>query len=238
MSPSDPAWRLRRLLQHTMHCLWYNHYSSFTSIGPKCFLQVGRNKEKVAHFCATTPISIWIIKKWVDPIRIYPWSECGGSNPGPHVPKKLWKTFLACLWPFSIVSARFYFLFGALKSTVSTYSAPLCGNQCGQKRFPPQSRSLSLAGTGSVFCCMATRFRAAAQRRLLPCVYPELVDRHKTFCGTSSKSNGSCPLQNGLSPMCSCIDIRFIANPPEDSFLATNSAPALLTVVTAVSVQL
>lgn len=37
------------------------------------------------------------------------------------------------------VSTRFYLLFGTLKNTVSVRSVPVCGNQYGQKRFPPGS---------------------------------------------------------------------------------------------------
>ena len=53
---------------------------------------------------------------------------------------------------------------------------------------------------GSVFSRSATRSHAADQRRPSPPVYPGVANRHKTFCGTSSRSNGSSPLQSNLSP--------------------------------------
>lgn len=80
------------------------------------------------------------------------WPEWCGSNAQTPGPKEIRKTFSAHLWPFLIVSARFYFLFGALASTVSTCSAPGCGNQCGQKRFPPKAGDVSPALGRKRFC--------------------------------------------------------------------------------------
>lgn len=99
-----------------------------------------------------------------------------------------------------MLSTRFYFLFDALKSTVSACSVPVCRNQCGQNASQSWTVMFRRPRVGSVFYCRVTRSRTTAQRHLLPCVYPEFADRHKTSCGTSSRSNGSCPLQNVLSP--------------------------------------
>lgn len=67
------------------------------------------------------------------------WSEWGGSNARSPGPKNFREVFCAYLWLFLVFSTRFYLLFGTLKTTVFAYSAPGCGNQCGQKRFPHQA---------------------------------------------------------------------------------------------------
>lgn len=98
-----------------------------------------------------------------------------------------------------VITAWFHLLFGTLKTTVSACSAPACGNQCGQKRFPPRAGACHRPQAGSVFIVGLTQSHTAAQRRLLPSVYPGAADRHKTFCGTSSRSSGSSPWQNALT---------------------------------------
>lgn len=68
------------------------------------------------------------------------WSEWQGSNLRPDGPKPIGNTFSARFWRFLVISYLFYLLFGALISTVSECSGAVCGNLCGQKRFPPGFR--------------------------------------------------------------------------------------------------
>lgn len=127
----------------------------------------------------------------IDKLRAY-----FNSNARNPAPKNFWEVFCAYLWLFLVVSTRFHLLFGTLKTTASACSAPVCGNQCGQKRF----LSKASGSWPPPDCSRVTQSRATAQRRLLLSVYPEPADYQKTFCGTSNRSNESYPLQNGLSP--------------------------------------
>ena len=82
--------------------------------------------------------------------------------------------------------------FDALKSAVSMCSGPDCGQIWGQKRFLTRGgRCLSVPAGKRFFVREVTRFPAAAGRHPWPLAYPESVDRHTTFCGTSSRSSGS-----------------------------------------------
>lgn len=114
-----------------------------------------------------------------------------------HAPKEILGIFCTNLWRFPLFSARFYFLFDTLVSTVSACSAPVCGNECGQKRFPVRAGDVSPVPGRKRFCVGFTRFRAVVRRRPAPSAYLGAADRHKTFCGTSSRSSGSCPLRDG-----------------------------------------
>ncbi len=51
----------------------------------------------------------------------------------------------------------------------------------------------------SVFCCQLIRSQGAVLLHLQPSAYPGSAVRHKTYCGTSSRSNGSSPLQSDQS---------------------------------------
>ena len=68
------------------------------------------------------------------------WSEMGDSNSRHLAPKGVLNTFSARSWRFLAISYLFYLLFNALISVVSGCSRAVCGNLCGQKRFPPGFR--------------------------------------------------------------------------------------------------
>lgn len=92
------------------------------------------------------------------------------------------------------LSAPGNLLSGALFSAVSTSSGGGCGQTCGRRKtLPHQFRCRS------VFCCQLIRFHGAVLLHLQPSVYPGSAVRHKTYCGTSSRSNGSSPLQSDQS---------------------------------------
>ncbi len=92
------------------------------------------------------------------------------------------------------LSAPENLLSGALFSAVSTSSKGDCGQTCGRRKtLPHQFRCRS------VFCCQLIRFHGAVLLHLQPSVYPGSAVRHKTYCGTSSRSNGSSPLQSDQS---------------------------------------
>ena len=55
-------------------------------------------------------------------------------------PKGVLNTFCAHLQRFLAIFNLFYLLFDALVSAVSGCSRAVCGNLCGQKRFPPGFR--------------------------------------------------------------------------------------------------
>ena len=104
---------------------------------------------------------------------------------------------------------------------------------------PDQGRQMSVGpGWEAFFVREVTRFPAAAGRHPWPLAYPESVDRHTTFCGTSSRSSGSSlwtAVRRRRVPM-----RRQTLRPQlaEDRFLAMDRTHALFAIVTAVSVQL
>ena len=92
------------------------------------------------------------------------------------------------------LSAPENLLSGALFSAVSTSSEGGCGQTCGRmEMLPHQFRCRS------VFCCQLIRSHGAVLLHLQPSAYPGSAVRHKTYCGTSSRSNGSSPLQSDQS---------------------------------------
>lgn len=56
------------------------------------------------------------------------------------IPKPIGNTFSARFWRFLVISYLFHLRFDDLISTVSGCSGAVCGNLCGQKRFPPGFR--------------------------------------------------------------------------------------------------
>ena len=63
-----------------------------------------------------------------------------------------------------------------------------------------KASDVSPAPGGKRFCSRVIRSRTVVRRRPSPSIYPGAVDCHKIFCGTSSRSNGFCPLQSVLLP--------------------------------------
>ena len=66
--------------------------------------------------------------------------EQSGSNLGSHSPKRHNNTFSAYFQQYLVAFVPSKLLFGALNSAVSVCSGAVCGNLCGQKRFPSVSR--------------------------------------------------------------------------------------------------
>ena len=86
------------------------------------------------------------------------WSEMGDSNSRPDGPKLVENTFFACLQRFLAISYLFYLLFDALISVVSGCSRAVCGNLCGQKRFPPGTGELSPVPGGKRFALLCSLY--------------------------------------------------------------------------------
>ena len=93
-------------------------------------------------------IAVWVAKK-PDIIGLFAgdiffvstlWSEWGDSNARSLDPKLIGNTFFTRLWRFLALFNLFHLLFDALISAVSGCSSAVCGNLCGQKRFPPGFR--------------------------------------------------------------------------------------------------
>lgn len=68
--------------------------------------------------------------------KLRPYFNSNARNPAPKLFCKVYCDYLCLLL---VLSTRFRLLFGTLKYTASECSEPSCGNQCGQKRFPPKA---------------------------------------------------------------------------------------------------
>ena len=101
------------------------------------------------------------------------WSEMGDSNSRPDGPKGMLNTFSARLQRFSAVSYLFYLLFDALISVVSGCSGAVCGNLCGQKRFPPGFR-WRFTGAGREAFRVSDRLHCNSEERVMQ----EISKRH------------------------------------------------------------
>ena len=66
--------------------------------------------------------------------------EWVASNTQRLAPKEVQNTFSGHLYRFLAIFDLFHLLFDALNSAVSGCSSAVCGNLCGQKRFPPGFR--------------------------------------------------------------------------------------------------
>ena len=97
------------------------------------------------------------------------WSECGDSNPGPPAPKLIENTFSTRLWRFLALFNLFRLLFGALISAVSGCSSAVCGNLCGQKRFPPDFRC-RVTDAGREAFCVSDRLHCNSEQAVMQVV--------------------------------------------------------------------
>ena len=102
-------------------------------------------------------------------IACFWWSECRDSNPGPPAPKGMLNTFFACLYRFLAISCLFCLLFDALIPTVSGCSGAVCGNLCGQKRFPPGFR-WTVTGVGREAFCVSDRLHCNSEEGVMQVV--------------------------------------------------------------------
>lgn len=84
-----------------------------------------------------------------------PLVRAGDSNfqyLAPNLPEIFFSLVLDGLLPFMFGFSYFMVL---LKSAFSVYRGVACGNQCSQKRFPPQTGDFSPAQDGKRFCVSA-----------------------------------------------------------------------------------
>ena len=107
-------------------------------------------------------------------LKMLLWSEWGDSNARSLDPKEVQNTFSGHFWHFLAISALFYLLFDALNSAVSGYSGAVCGNLCGQKRFPPGFRR-RFTGAGREAFCVSDRLHCDSEQSVMQVVSAKIV---------------------------------------------------------------